>query len=394
MSSVYSKKFPYLFSPWPSKVTEEQAQEMKKLKKYNKAEQKRRLEKQQQQMLMLNVPIYNLFLDENPVFSSPNVFPSYGNTSFLWPIIPSAKIFRNPLDANIKRRSSYVLFPNSGWTQILNGIYLSGGEELKFDIPLSKERRYLNFNAFPISQGIIQVTLGQHGWSHVFREDEIQTKVPFSIPIYDATASNIKISSGSLSYYLTDILVSHVLSTGRQSIHVSDSSIFWNSDLNLVKKNVVLPEEKNAQVLVSEKFSTALGYNVVLIHMNNLDKRILNNKKVFSKVMPNIGKMIENSIYFKKINVASNSFDSFRKFSFIDNKINNKNAEISMIKNIFDQNKNKSVYLRFQKYGYKTLALIPPQEFLFSKDIAKKSSQFHFYNRWLDSYDWLSKREC
>lgn len=393
MSSVYSKKMPYLFSPWPTKVTDEQTQEMKKLKKYNKSEQKRRLEKQQQQMLMLNVPIYNLFLDESPIFSSPNVFPSYGNTSFLWPIIPSTKIFRNNVDANIKRRSSYVLFPNVGWTQIRNGIYLSGGEELKFDIPLSKERRYLNFNVFPISEGNIQVTLGQHGWSHVFREDEIQTKVSFSIPIYDATASAIKISSGSLSYYLTDILVSHILSTGRQPIHVSDSSIFWNPDPNLINNNVLPPEDKNPQVLVSEKFSTALGYNVVLIHLNNLDSRILNNRKVLSKVMPNIGKMIENSIYFKKINVASSSFDSFRRFSFINDKINYKDAEISIIKNILDQDKKKSVYLRFQKYGYKTLALIPPQEFFFSKDIAKKSSRFHFYNRWLDSYDWIFQKE-
>lgn len=387
-----SKKFPYLFASWPTKVTDEQAQEMKKWKKYNKAEQKRRLEKQQQQMSMLNSTIYNLFLDDYSSFSSPNLVPVYGKTAFTWPVIPASKVFRNHADQNIKRRSSYLLFPNTGWIQTRNGIYLSSGEELKFDVPVSKERRYLNFNVFPVSEGVLQIFLGQHGWSHVFHEEDIQNQASFSIPIYDSTASNIKIWSSSFNGYLSDVVVNHVLSNARQPIHVSDRGRFWNVD-NTLRGSDHLPEEKNPQISVSEKFSTALGYNVILLQVNDVDRRFFDNPKLLSKVAPHISEMMKKSVYFKDISVPESPFDSFRQFAFVGSQILAQKNHMPIVKNAIDQDKEKSTYFRFQKYGYKTLAIAPPQILFFSQDFAKSHQGFDLYTRWLNQSDWNFEKE-
>ena len=57
--------FSRIISPWPISSLDVEIIERKKLRRYAKAEQMRRMEKQLQRMENLNIPIYDLFLDKN-----------------------------------------------------------------------------------------------------------------------------------------------------------------------------------------------------------------------------------------------------------------------------------------------------------------------------------------
>lgn len=386
-------KFPKFFQPWPSKLTEEQAIEAKKMKKYAKAEQKRRQEKQLQQMNLLNAPIYNLFLDENVFFSSNKEFLKYGKMDLTWPVIPSQKVFKQTTEGT-EKKSAYVLFPSAGWSHVQNGVFLSAGDEIKFDVPLSKEKRYLNINVFPLSEGDMHVSLGLHSWSRVFHDEDIQQKNAISIPIYDQSATTIKITSSALNFYLTDVNVSHILSSARQPIHVSDKSHFWSFQPYFPNEHDVPVEEKNLQIKTSEPVSTALGYNVILIHLNAIDSNLLSDDKTLSAVAPHLFEMKKKGVFFEQIDMPSNSFvDNFRSFAFLENPQHPIASHLFLLKNAISHEKNRNMYLRFQKYGYRTLVMSPPQALLFPKKMLDWNHSLDLYNRWLDAFDWPFEKE-
>ena len=141
-------QFSRFISPWPMSALDQELIERRRLKRYAKGEQLRRMEKQLQRMELLNIPIYDLFLDANAEVSIPRFVNSPDIASFLWPILPGKKIFTNVNNPNFYRKSSNVIFPYNHWAQLSEGIILQGGEEVKATIPLVKGRRVFTFKLF------------------------------------------------------------------------------------------------------------------------------------------------------------------------------------------------------------------------------------------------------
>lgn len=88
-----TSRYTRLISPWPISSLEQELVERRRLRRYAKSEQMRRMDKQLQKMELLNIPIYDLFLDTNAEISNSRYITSPDNTAFLWPILPAKKFF-------------------------------------------------------------------------------------------------------------------------------------------------------------------------------------------------------------------------------------------------------------------------------------------------------------
>nr|BFD32983.1 hypothetical protein GTC16762_26010 [Pigmentibacter ruber] len=439
-------QFSRFISPWPMSALDQELIERRRLKRYAKGEQLRRMEKQLQRMELLNIPIYDLFLDANAEVYIPRFVNSQDISSFLWPILPGRKIFSNSNNSNFYRKSSNIIFPYNHWAQLSEGIILQGGEEVKATIPLVKGRRAFAFNLFLLSPGSIRINLGQYVWSKSFTDDDVQKKLHFSIPINDSTATSIKVASISSSFYLLNANVNHIEHTGRSSIHISATSNFWTankdyliSNQKSVEENDIetndqedLEEEKlleegkpeeakfdelvtnqkpfnglkkdpkkndqtiqdplnqiaNQQIITNDLYTTAFGYNIVFLQLPKLSDNILQNKKLLSKSAPNLFKLMEQSVIFNNsIEISENVSENFRKFIYSNTpQLNSENLPI--IKEEINENKNNNTYYLLRKYGYNIVGISYPESYFYSRGISETSDFSSLYGKWLEKNDW------
>lgn len=225
-------RFGRFFSPWPISALEQEQFERKKNKRFSKSERAKRFEKQLQKMNVLTVPIYDLSLDDKVEFSfaSPRSYPE--KTSYLWPILPKSGRGEN-------EKTVDVFFPGVKWDRVAEGLFLAGGDKIKANIPVTHEKRYLNFSVFPLTPGNIRVFLGQHAWARTFTQEEVQKKISITIPVNDSLADGVRIMSVSSSLYLFDMTVNLVAQNGRIPIKVAENSRLWDLDKQLVmQKNI------------------------------------------------------------------------------------------------------------------------------------------------------------
>lgn len=440
-SAHYSK----FLAPWPISALDQEIIDRKRLKRYAKGEQIRRMEKQLQRMEILSIPIYDLFLDANAEVSVPRFANSPDDSAFLWPILPGRKIFNNILNPNYYRKSSEVIFPTNHWAHITEGILLLGGEEVKATIPLVKGRRIFSFNLFLLSPGSIRISLGQYVWAKSFTDDDVQKKLHFSIPINDSTATVVKIISISSSFYLLNANVNHMEHSGRSTIRVSATSQFWSANKDYLIANQKPEEESNAdtndqdeteeekfledakpeeakfeeltnnpkspvitkketkkieqvqdplnqianqQVLTNDIHTTAFGYNIVFLQIPKINENIIRNKKMFTKAAPNLANLFEQSITFNKsLHISDNVSENYRRFIFSDpNFLNSEN--ISIVKEEMNIFKSKNTYYQLRKYGYNIVGISYPDAFYYSKGITDTADFSSVYGKWLEKNDW------
>ncbi len=440
-SAHYSR----LVSPWPMSSLDQELLERRRLRRYAKSEQVRRMEKQLQRMENLNIPIYDLFLDNNAEIYSQRYVTSPDDTSFLWPIIPGRKIFNNLNKQEFNRKSVSVIFPHNQWTQINEGVLLLGGEEIKATIPLIKGTRSFSFNLFLLTPGSIRINIGQYVWAKTFTDDDVQKNIRLSIPINDSTATSIKIVSISSSFYLLNANVEQLEHTGRSPIRISNSSNFWlpnntfvftnqkssnaktDDEDNMVDEEETdekLPDElkiydskepnpqnttdnskntqknnlenspdplkqvANPQIFSNEPYTIAFGYNILYIQTPKISDLIIKNKKLFSKIAPNLSSLIEQSVVFEKnIAVSESRSENFRKFIFSDhNFLTSSNTPIT--KEEINGNISKNVYQELRKYGYKIVGISYPEAFYYNDKISESTEFSKIYGRWLEKNDW------
>ncbi len=434
--------FSRLLSPWPMSALDQELLDRRRLRRYAKGEQMRRMEKQLQRMENLNIPIYDLFLDANAEISNSRYITSPDDTSFLWPILPGRRVFYNPSNPNFIRKSSSVIFPSNQWSQISEGVLLLGGEEIKATIPIVKGRRSFSFNLFLLTPGSIRVSLGQYVWAKSFTDDDVQKRMRLSIPINDSTATTVKIISVSSSFYLLNANVNHLEYTGRSPIRVSSSSNFWNPNKTLVLSNQkkdtsiisdeatndtdesdeekipdeVKPDElllnsthsnlksqakktpdtiqdplkqiANPQIITNDPYTTAFGYNILFIQTPKIQELIMKNKKVFLKTAPALSSLIDQSVLFSKgINISENASENFRKFIYSDpHFLNAENMPIA--KEEINENRSKNIYQELRKYGYNIVGISYPEAFYYNKKISDAADFSSIYGRWLERNDW------
>ncbi|MES2614472.1 MAG: hypothetical protein V4591_03555 [Bdellovibrionota bacterium] len=362
-SNLNNAPFSRFVSPWPTSALDQEILERKRLKRYARIEQKKRLEKQFQRMNVLNVPIYDLSLDDEAeiLVGDSKYYPD--KTDYLWPIFPLSRQFNNSASQDSNRRAVNLILPYQNWTSLFEGVYLSAGDEIKTNIPIIKERRYLNFLVFPLTPGNIRVILGQYVWAKTFGEEEVQKIQKVNIPINDPTAKNIRVLSISCSGYLLDMSINQIQRNGREPIKVAVGSSLWlpnknylinrfqednpqteddgndsapenivnsmqettdepkNTDDNPpdskpeeskqvvndtlatklnIEKNDPLLQTSNNQMLVNTEYSTAFGYNIVVIQTPPMDTDLIQNKTILQNVAPSMAGLMENSVFFDK----------------------------------------------------------------------------------------------
>lgn len=430
--------FSRLLAPWPMSSLDQELLERKRLKRYAKGEQIRRMEKQLQRMENLNIPIYDLFLDANAEISNSRDTTSPDDTSFLWPILPGKKVFYNPANPNLIRKSSSVIFPFNYGSQINEGVLLLGGEEIKAIIPTVKGRRSFSFHLFLLTPGNIRISLGQYVWAKSFTDDDVQKRIKLSIPINDSTPTFVKVVSVSSSFYLLNANVTHLEHSGRSPIRVSSSSKFWIPNKSLVLTNqkketlkssedttteseeteeekipdeikpdeVILNQPKsnskiqepiqdplkqiaNSQIITEDPYTTAFGYNILFIQTPKIPDSIIKNKELFVKTAPVLSSLMDQSVIFsKKISISENASENFRKFIFSDpHFLNSDNMPI--IKEEVNENKSKNIYQELRKYGYNIVGISYPEAFYYNKNISEAADFSSIYGRWLERNDWI-----
>ncbi|BBH53823.1 hypothetical protein [Fluviispira sanaruensis] len=437
-------------APWPTSALEQEYSERRRLKRYAKSEQMRRMEKQLQRMEILNTPIYDLFLDSNVEISNTRYMTSLEDTAFLWPLLPAKKLFYNSLNPNIFRKSSNVIFPYPHWSTVIEGLLLLGGEEIKATIPVVRGRRSFNFTLFLLTPGNIRINLGQYVWAKTFTEDDVQKRMKLSIPINDTTASIIKVISISSSFYILDASVNHTEHNARSPIRVSSQSTIWNPNKNLLiastkkitptaneddslneevddeenqfvdeqkpdelkpeeatstnnqskqvkKKNITindpLAQTNNSQIMTDEPYSTAFGYNIVIIQTPKISENILKNKKKLAKISPHLSSLLEQSAVFSKsISISDNANENFRRFIFSDQKYLNSD-NIPITKEEINEKKAKNTYLELRKYGYDVVGIANPEAYFYNKQIADSSDFANLKGKWLEKNEWTFSKK-
>jgi hypothetical protein len=419
-----AEHFSKLIAPWPMSALETEMMERRRLKRYAKKEQVRRMEKQLQKMEILQIPIYDLFLDNNAEISNGRIIHSADGTSFLWPVLPGKKIFHNFTNSNFSRKSSSVLFPFRHWSQVTEGILLLGGEEIKASIPFIRGRRNFGFTIFLLTPGSLKVSLGQYVWSKTFTEDDVQKKIKISIPINDSKATHIKIVSISSSFYLLNAHVNHTEYNARSPIRVSTVSKFWlpNKSLLLSSNKNDSPEEDsfdeketkktkkdeeneqqklkkiflkdpleqkvNPHISTNENYSTAFGYNILFIQTPKIKEYIFKNKKILQKIAPTLSSLLDDSIFFSDaVFISENVSENFRKFIHTTPRPLNED-NIVVTKDIINEEKINNIYYEMRKYGYQVVSIAYPEALYFKKNTSNSYNISYIYGKWLEKNDW------
>lgn len=431
-------------SPWPMSALEQEILERRRLKRYARGEQIRRMEKQLHRMELLNIPIYDLFLDDNAEISVNRFTSTPEHSAFLWPMLPGNKLFSNFLNPTSYRKTASIIFPLNHWSQINEGVLLLGGDELKATIPIVKGRRVFSFTIFLVSPGSLRVNLGQYVWAKTFSEDDVQKRHRFSIPINDSTATAIKIVSVSSSFYLLNGNVNNIESSGRSPIRISENSNFWSANKELLvsnqkkaeeddeskeqeaaelekqledsrpeeakleelidEQNAVTPKKKevkkleaikdpltqiaNQQILTNDLYTTAFGYNILFLQLPEINENIIANAKAFKKAAPNLAQIYGQShIFNKSIHINNSASENFRKFIYSDhNFIFSDN--IPIVKEEINDNKHRNTYYQLRKYGYNIVGISYPQAFYYNQGISETTNFSKIYGKWLEKNDW------
>ncbi len=454
-SNLSKPKFSPFVTSWPISAIDLEFQERKRLKRYAKAEKKRRLERQLQKMNVLNVPIYDLNLDEDWDFKGDNSLYAPRQSEILWPVLPYSQ---KSSTSGYLKSSSLLVIPDANWSSIYEGIYLEGGSEIKATVPILKEKRSLSFKVFPLAPGNLRILLGQYVWAHSFSVDDIHKLQKIVIPINDLSATTIHLMSISFSGYLVDLSVNQIIKNAREPIQLSRTSLYWSSnpkylhsqtkgipntdfvveddDLSeieessspqqdtTIKENelysspivsstdslpstfnsaeVFLPgraskypleandpiaQVANPQQLSSNEYTTAYGYNIVLIQFPRINTEFLNDKNILNKVAPNINSLINTAAFFdKNIEIEKKNISLFRS-TILNNYNESFEENLPYLHNVLSEHEDKNVYYKFRKYGYKVVSIATSQALLFAPGFSSGTGFSGLNNRWLSVQD-------
>jgi hypothetical protein len=267
------------FMHWPRSPLEEAAEERKKLRRFAKSEQKRRLGVIARRMEFINGTVADLEGDGSLVLERP-LHADLSYRSFAWPIVSAS--------GDEASQFRYVSIPVPGGTVLRRGLYLRAGDELRFGAELTKEPRHLVFYAFPLSGGQIRGTLGKYSFSHNFDEADVQQLKRVSVAVGDVTATQLRLRSVSGEFFFVFPRVTRLDATGRVPVQLGERDPDWQSagqgdvrsGLGLALESgsqqesgspPVEPDLLDPMEIVSNRIvpvsgpTVALGYNVLVI---------------------------------------------------------------------------------------------------------------------------------
>lgn len=244
-------------TPWPMSAMEEELQERKRLRRFAKQEVERRFGIQLRRMENLSTPLFDPFLDVGvQILQSLDATAPQPNLHFPWPGLETVRVSGDP---GVAKKVTYFTAASPHGVQLIEGISIGSGEEIRLTFPIVRNRRTLEFVALPLSPGTVRGLLGQYSWVRTFSESDVNRFQNISIPLNDATASTLRIVSQSAHFLFLNASVSQWDRAGRLPVQVSNRSPIWKEDPQLLRKpNEVSAVESRLEAEQDSKRTEAL----------------------------------------------------------------------------------------------------------------------------------------
>lgn len=248
-SDFSSAKESNFLANWPLPALDEDKQERKKLRRFPKSEQQRRLGIVMRRMDYLNVPLFDFFLDPGIQYLTPEMtVGSSPSIPLIWPSLPSKR--RIGSDDSSFRDVRYMVLPTSSGALCVEGIHMVAGEEIRVNLPPARNKRNITFSVLPLSPSNLRAWLGQFSWARQFNDSEVNRPQTISIPVNDPAASGLRLSLGSGAVLLTSGFIAQWDRSGRLPVQVGSDSLIWRSANEVVETGTEETQEVNAEDLM------------------------------------------------------------------------------------------------------------------------------------------------
>lgn len=213
---------------WPLPAMEEDRQERKKLKRFPRSEQQRRLGVLMRRMDYLTVPLFDFFLDPGVQFITPELPAGVSAASpLIWPALPTKR--RMGSDDSAYKDIRYVVMPTASGAQCVEGVGMTAGEELRVNLPVARNKRNIVFTVLPLAPSNLRAWLGQFSWARQFNDADVNRMQSVSIPVNDPAASLLRLSLGSGNLLLISASISQWDRSGRLPVQIGLQSSMWKS---------------------------------------------------------------------------------------------------------------------------------------------------------------------
>jgi hypothetical protein len=234
-------------TPWPQAAMDEEQQERKRLRRFARAEVDRRFGIHLRRMENLYTPLFDPFLDQGVQLThAADTTAPQPRLMFPWPGLETA---RRVGEAGASKPVTYFATTTPHGVQLVEGISVGTGEEVRFTFPIVRNRRTLDFVALPLAPGTVRGLLGQYSWVRNFAESDIHKFQTVSIPLNDTTATTLRVASQSARFLMLGAAVSQWDKSGRMPVQVGGRSPLWKPDPALVSKERLRGE---AEVALAE----------------------------------------------------------------------------------------------------------------------------------------------
>ena len=213
-------------SNWPLPALEEERQERKKLKRFPRAEQQRRLGVIMRRMDYLSIPIFDFFLDSGVQYSAPELSAGVSVApSLIWPSFSTRRTMGS--DDAASKDIKYLVMPTASGVQCLEGITMHAGEELRVNLPVSSNKRNVVFTVLPIVPSHLRAWLGQYSWARQYNDADVNRLQTVTIPVNDPAANVLRLSLGTGNLLLTSASISQWDRSGRLPVQHGQLSQVW-----------------------------------------------------------------------------------------------------------------------------------------------------------------------
>lgn len=288
----------YFQAPWPRSLLAGEQENRKRLRRFPKSEQQRRLSVQLRRMEFLNNTLLDLTDVRSGRFEAHQSFDAPIRMGS-WPLVYRAA---SP------HGSGFVFgyFPQSDGFALQRAMLLRGGDEFRFSAPLTREMRSVSFTAFPLSSSSLRGTLGKYSFSSQFEAKDVRRFKRVSHVVNDDTATQFTLKCVFGEVLLLAGRVTRFDRAGRIPVQLAAGDVLWTAavagpttseeddpDLSGAAdedESRSLPDEPLNQAESSEPYSlsrepldelsnpvvtdshstVALGYNLLLVSVSSL----------------------------------------------------------------------------------------------------------------------------
>lgn len=421
------------FEPFPQSAMEEERLARKNLRRFPKQEQKRRQDIQLRRMRVVNSALSDIFIEGSAQFTAhvDPLFQALSGTP--WPVLDLARSVG--VENEVKRNLSYILLPGQNTTELTEALLLNAGEEIRLSYAITKNRRTVSFNVFPVVPSNVRALVGQYSsWGKSFGDLEVNTISNVQIPVSDATAGTLRLQCVMGSFYLMEAKVTQREGSGRMPIQIAGDSPMWRSNSKFFSSSggevkeadeaeieaaeeggepiapaqaeeekeksaapapvnlpIEIPDDERANIQVPSSVgrTTALGYNVVLFQLESIPWEIVSDPAQFRMLAPNLANFASQSFQvLGKLDVPESGDELFRRMilgtspsrSFIENP--------ALLSQLLLDPREYNFYARLRSFGYHVAGIAPASAYGANPAISWAEGFPRLAGRWLDESDW------